>query len=1287
MGIFDFLKRGKQLGEQRTLLPAYTVEGMVIRLATPLIDASAEGLLGSVEKSTQDDVLLATYLAQLAVDGACEIRRDAIALSWPVLYRLLDDPQHAGVIGFLGLPPMADLRPVLASEGALSDPGFEVKITAWTDGKSEIALQRLAGAVATLAQGDVLLPQAAWEVVNELLVQRSRAPASRKQHENELSWGRLRYMADRAGALYASRYLETTLVLLPQTLRLPLTKEETPFGRVVTVAPTFEQAPDGWLKAFDGYNSVQPHYDLTRNGGRVRIVISEPVRQVLEVIKRDMPGRKVAGARAEKFIHNPWAFLGDAAHEVLDEENFAADRAGAGALAAVFSIVARVADGNLNAVDLVVTEHFSLGTARTTAQPFDDPAGLETFIHALELALDDEHERFGWQEFDLSIDADSTLQLEQSRQFLHVWRSQPSQKISYEDIYELDGYSTRIEGIGIARPIYVPVVQKPASDDSGWLPDELVPLVQVTLPGQDKPVLLALGKEWLEKFEQQVIEAEKSGQPQVQNDSLPTAIGVADARALSDNFRSMLDAQSRIKEDGAAQPRERKGPKNVLLVKTNFHGIDYAEERRSSLALPAGSVARLPRCLRTEWPLKQHQLDGVAWFQHLVSKAPSECRGALLADDMGLGKTLQLLTVLAWYYERYPHAAPSVIFAPKSLLENWSNETGKFFTASFPEKLVLYGDALRSLKQPLSLIDEQVKEKGIVDLLKPNWVGNAKLILTTYEVLTAYEFSFARQPFAFVICDEAQRIKTPGTRVTLAVKKLKADFRVACTGTPVENNLADLWCLFDFVQPGLLGALEAFGQVFRKPIEANTEQEKDAVSRLQNLIAPQTLRRTKASIAGLLKKKFFAYKKADATVLQFKECLDVDERLEIAMTDYQRVLYQGGLKKLQDAATQKSGKKRAQLSFGALHLMRAVCAEPYCLPGSKFLKAVEGHAAHLGNSPKLAWMLEHLRRIEIDEHKAIIFTELREVQIALAYFLHQIFGLKVITINGDSDGRQSSIDKFSATPGFNVIILSTLAAGAGLNVTAANHVFHFTRAWNPAKEAQATDRAFRIGQEKDVYVYCPTIVDAIGVGFATFEVRLDALLKRKAGLADATLDKNGLAGMLNGSGGDVTFDDLAGGQGGGAEVPAKFLTLDDVDRLDGWSFEVFCSVLWYKQGYLASPTAKAGGDGGIDVVALKGRDGELLQCKSSIKADIGWDAIKEVTAGAARYQTRYTGTRMTKVAVTNQRFTSGALIQAEANQVRLVMRGDLENLLGAYPTTDHELTAALLAFLTPGRAA
>lgn len=1277
MGLFDFFKRAVGAKTDKpTLKTSWMPEGVWVEFARPLGSATPEELQEAIHLAGPEDFMLGAYLVQLVREGRCHLDTDGVQIAWFEVYTLLGSAEHQGAVQLLGLPSIGPLRPVLNSSGALSDPGFELEVAGWTDGVEQIRADHAEGAVVTVAGQPQMLAKHAWATVAAIAAFREREPEQRTQHEQELAWGRIRQQADLAGALYANPYLKTTYVLTPQTLRLPLSKEETPFGRVLSVAPTFEGAPAGWLKAFDGFNAVQPHYDLSRGGGRVRVVISEPVRQVLSVIKREMPGRRVAGARAERFIHNPWAFLGDAAHEVLREEDFQEDRAEAGSVATGFNLVERIDNGRIQSIDLRITEYFADGSASTDTKSLTAFEQLEAFVRALESSLEQDRERFPWEEYDLSIDGDSTTQLEQGRQLLRLWRNQPAECISFEDIYELDGYSGRIEGIGVAKPLYVPVFQKPSQDgdeDTGWLPADLTPMVRVSLQGQEGQVLILLTRQWVEDFDRQVTAAEQNALDEVTNPSLPTPLATGQARILADSFGSMLGAQERIKSDVQGKPKEKKGPSETLLLKTNFHGVDYLEERRASLAMPLGKVAELPSFLRPGIELKQHQDYGVAWFQHLVSKGPAECRGALLADDMGLGKTLQLLSLLGWYYERWPEAVPSVILAPKSLLENWKNEVDKFFTPSFPELLVLYDDTLKARKQPLGLIDSQLQDKGIFELLTPGWVGTAKIIVTTYEVLTAFEFSFAKQPFAFVICDEAQRIKTPGTLVTLAAKKLKADFRIACTGTPVENSLADLWCLFDFVQPGLLGALEEFARTYRRPIECETDDQRQALARLQSSIAPQTLRRTKADIASELPKKYFALKAAHETALSFKPSLDEQERLAIGLSEYQRVLYKGGLKKLQDAAEESDGRQRARLSFGALHLMKAVCAEPYCLPGTKFLLDKGGKEVHLANSPKLRWLLGQLEEVRQAGEKAIVFTEVREVQLALSYFLKETFGLKPFIIHGDSQGRQACIDNFSAHEGFDVIILSTLAAGAGLNVTAANHVFHFTRAWNPAKESQATDRAFRIGQRRDVYVYCPTVV---ADDFYTFEVRLDELLKQKADLAGSTLDDGGLTAMLNGTGREATFSELVSREEGGAALPSRYLTMDDIDRMDGASFEVFCCLLWNKRGFHSTVTGRSG-DGGIDVVALRGREGELLQCKSSSSATVGWDAVKEVTAGAARYQARYAGTRLRKVAVTNQAFTSSAIVQAEANQVELVTRQRLAEFLADYPITNYEFDEAL----------
>ena len=1254
----------------------WTDEGVEVTFAQRLTQASVEALQSAADQASPDEVILVAYLTQLAQAERLHLRLDSAVLPWAQVYALLKEEEHRSSLALLDLPAVVDLRPILDSAGTLVDPDFRVEVVGWVDPESrqEVAVDAVCQAVVRVNGQEHLLSHAAWQLVQGIGLMSSQADRSRQ--DNELAWGTLRPLADGLGAFYRTPYLQTTYVLTPQTLRLPVKRETTPFGRVLTVEPTFEGAPSGWLKAFDGFNSVQEHYDLvTANSEHVRVVLSEPVRKVLQVIRREMPGRRVAGSRAEQFLHNPWAFLGEGSEKVIPEDEFERDRAGGAAQESRFAVVPRINQGRIERVDVTVQEHFEGGYARTTTRPLPTPGELEGFLAALRLALSDERQVLAWEEFDLDLDAEASRKLALGEQTLKLWRSQPAQTIAFEDIFELAGYSGRVEGIGAARAVYVPVLQKPQGEgeESGWLPADATPMVRVTLEGHPDPVLIQVSKDWVGKFDEQVRQAEATGATEVTNESLPTPVSTAHARTLADSFKAMLgvaDSVKRDQPDKPDKPKEGRKKPQTLLVKTNLVGMDYLEERRARLTLPPDTQVRLPSSLRRSISLKKHQLNGIAWFQHLVSLAPTECRGALLADDMGLGKTIQLLCVLGRYYEEQPNAEPSIVIAPKTLVDNWAAEVTKFFDSSFAKVLVLYGEKLDELRQPVGLIDQRLRDRGIVELLKPNWPGDAKLIITTYETLKRYEFSLARQPFAFVICDEAQRIKTPGTQVSLSVRALKADFRIACTGTPVENTLADLWCLFDFIQPGLLGALEEFSRTYRRPIECTTDELRSAVERLQATIQPQTLRRTKLEIAHELKKKLFVVSGNQPGLIEHRESPAEHERLVIPMSMHQVVLYKGGLSKLQEAASENDTRKRARLSFGALHLIKAVCAEPYCLPGMKFKPAGEGVEKHLDNSPKLAWLLSHLEKVRQAGEKAIVFTELREVQSALYYFVGARFGLKPRIINGDTQSRQRYIDEFSQSSGFNVILLSTLAAGAGLNITAANHVFHFTRAWNPAKENQATDRAYRIGQDRDVYVYCPV---SVAQDFVTFDVRLDELLRRKAKLSDATLGGSTMESMLNGVGSDVSITELVGNTSAGEKAPVRFLTIDDVDRMDGLRFEVLCEVLWTKTGHQARVTRKTRGDTGIDVVALKGNIGDLLQCKSSINSQVGWDAIKEVVAGAPVYQAMMPNVKLRRLAVTNQFFSESTRHRAQANQVHLVERTEIESLLAQHPVATDEL--------------
>lgn len=432
-----------------------------------------------------------------------------------------------------------------------------------------------------------------------------------------------------------------------------------------------------------------------------------------------------------------------------------------------------------------------------------------------------------------------------------------------------------------------------------------------------------------------------------------------------------------------------------------------------------------------------------------------------------------------------------MIVAPVSLLENWQAEASRFFNERFGKILSLYGDNLKSRRLPKHLVPTQLRdEKGITNLLERHWRGNADIVLTTYETLRDLEFSLSREHWSIMICDEAQKIKVPSAMVTKAAKAQNADFKIACTGTPVENSLTDLWCLFDFIQADLLGSLNEFGRTYRRPIEQSNDPDGVVRQKLQSLIDPQILRRMKQDVADLPDK------------------VEHDDCKQLAISKTQQQLYAETVQDYRQIDEQDRGKG----ALMALHKMRMICAHPFKLRPE----------CPQSESPKVRWLLDTLKQIQVKQEKVIIFTEFRDIQVFLQKLLMQVFGLNVSTVNGDTsasskrDGssRQGLINQFQSKSGFNVIILSTTAVGFGVNVQKANHVIHYTRCWNPAKEDQATDRAYRIGQEKNVFVYYPSIYSS---DFDTFEIKLDRLLNSKRQLATDILSPVG----------DISIDDLA----------------------------------------------------------------------------------------------------------------------------------------------------------------
>jgi hypothetical protein len=1039
---------------------------------------------------------LGARLSQLYLDGLGLRDEHAFVLPWDAVYSVLVDAEHGRHAALLGLPPLGAQRPLLASEGSVSDPSFKVSISQWVDefGAPLRQAPRPTGAVLTVAGQPALLAKPVWQLLQQLRTFHATPTEARTAAFNERAWAQMRRWAVESHAPM-SDYLENTVIVTPDKLRLDLRRKAVGDDKVLEVLPGFEGAPAKWLEVFDRM-PVQDSYSVPDGKRMTKVVLSEPVRQVLAEIKR-MPGRRVAGPRAEAFVRNPFAVLGAAASEVVDAAQVEGAMADAGISAQTFVPDAlRDERGKLQTV-LLHIDTVGLGDAERQSYQFPDAATLARFCDRLNARIKAEHQWCGWEGYDFELEPACVDHLLQLRAWLAEWRN--AALLSAADLFDLSNYSDRVSEIGVEKPYAVPFIQQRGVALDWFVENVLYGLV-VKPPGATQSTLMVIEPEKLPEVRAIIEEAKAQGQADILLPGAPGAVPIADAeRAVH-----ALQAAARDVEAGRFDPAKALGDKpeqapkrerQQLVVKSNIDIVDHAENRANLLSVPAGAVARLPRSLRPSTSLKPHQLEGVAMLQHLWSYSPGECRGCLLADDMGLGKTLQLLTFAARCLELDPNLPPVLVVAPVTLLENWKGEVGKFFEPGSIPVLTLYGSTLQQLRLRSDEIDPALAQHGITKLLRKGWVGPARVVLTTYETLRDLEFTLAAQDWSIMVCDEAQKIKNPNAMVTRAAKKQKVRFRVACTGTPVENTLLDLWCLFDFIQPGLLGALNQFRRVYKQPIEAKTEEQRAKVAELRRLIEPQTLRRMKIDVArDTLPRK-----------------LEDDACRSLPMSSQQMQQYWAALEHLK---RQRETDPAAVLQ--TLHDIRRTCSDPHWRAPESALRMPV--AQLLAESPKMQWLVQQLERLKtasdsVRGEKIIVFCEFRDLQVLLQRVIRDRFGLDVFVVNGDTsassevaNSRQKLIDRFQQARGFNAIVLSPLAVGFGVNIQAANHVVHFTRTWNPAKEDQATDRAYRIGQDRDVTVYYPSV---IGQGFDSFDTVLHKLLTWKRELAQDMLNAPG----------------------------------------------------------------------------------------------------------------------------------------------------------------------------------
>jgi SNF2 family DNA or RNA helicase len=448
--------------------------------------------------------------------------------------------------------------------------------------------------------------------------------------------------------------------------------------------------------------------------------------------------------------------------------------------------------------------------------------------------------------------------------------------------------------------------------------------------------------------------------------------------------------------------------------------------------------------------LRPYQVRGFSWLSFLHRWG----LGACLADDMGLGKTVQAIALVLHDFERRRTVDPVLVICPTSVVGNWAHEIERF--APQLQVLVHHGG------------DRASGEAFAAQ------AQAAHIVISTYTLARLDVKTLGAVRWEGIILDEAQNIKNPAAQQTQAIRRFRAAYRVALTGTPVENRLTELWSIMQFLNPGYLGSQQAFRKHFARPIERYRDPE--ASQRLRQLVQPFILRRVKT----------------DPSIIQ-----DLPEKLEnkvyCTLTPEQATLYEATVQEALGDVDHAEGIQRRGLVLSMLLRLKQICNHP-----AQFLGDGSALPERSGKLERLREMLEEVR---VNEERALVFTQFAEMGALLHQYLQRHLGTEVLFLYGGTPLRQRNrmVERFQAgerAPA--VFVLSLKAGGVGLNLTRANHVFHFDRWWNPAVENQATDRVFRIGQKRDVWVH-----KFICVG--TLEERIDALIESKKALAESVI--------------------------------------------------------------------------------------------------------------------------------------------------------------------------------------
>ncbi len=763
-------------------------------------------------------------------------------------------------------------------------------------------------------------------------------------------------------------------------------------------------------------------------------------------------------------------------------------------------------------------------------------------------------------------------------------------------------YSERVRDVGLWETPVIPWVQ---CEGEQWLPEKFGLTIGTKTLFLDKPDV--------KELQDQVQAAIAQGKAALdwKGEMLPASQGTLDALAA-------LVAEVGPTDLGRPPTSERKRRPLVLIINDNFEQVNARSRLSPRLGL---SLTARPPCLKTR-TLHPHQEEGIKWLQRAWQEGQT---GVLLADDMGLGKTLQALVFLGWLRqgmdEKRLKTGPLLVVGPTGLLKNWEQEHEHHLHApGLGECCRAYGTQLRRWRGAAGREIELGRSN-----LDTTQMQEAAWVLTTYETLRDYQHSFASIKFAAIVFDEMQKIKTPGTVMTQAAKAMNGDFIIGLTGTPIENRLADLWCIIDTLAPGYLGDLKTFSRTYEKDgAEAALSRLKELLEQPRQDLAPVMLRRMKEDKLPGLPEKTEHTKTHDMPQAQGDA--------------YSEVI------------TQAQGGPGRSKMLEVLHRMKSISLHP-------FHPSHAGAKGYFSESARFVLLFKILDEIRASGEKALVFVEAVEMQAPLAGFIKQKYALarQPMIINGQVSGpkRQERVNSFQSDrpecAGFDLMILSPRAGGVGLTLTAANHVIHLSRWWNPAVEDQCTDRIFRIGQTRPVHVYYLQArhpqLDRL-----SFDIQLHALLQRKR-----TLSRKMLLPPVDQKRDTETLYSETLGQ---EPVHRDKLTLDEIAALEPQHFEDWCLQRLGEAGYKVNRTRRSW-DCGADGIAEHPETGGclIIQCKH-IQTGRPCDdkAIKELLRAKRAYEREAASLAV----ITNARgFTESAQELAREQNVALIDRARL----------------------------